>query len=255
MTGGQAGGLKETATGQPGRSDRGLNAAAIGRVARLHLVDRYSYTWLVWGVLMFAFAVNLVIFAVLPLTQPEGNYTGGLITIYLFLLVIGVQSATKFLPFALTLGVSRRTYYVGTVALVVGLCALYSMVLTVLWWIEGLTNGWGLQVHFFRVPWILDGPWYQVLLTNFVLLSAVFLFGLWSGLVYRRFALIGSVVFFAALTLLLVGAAILITWAEAWPQVGRFLVDLNIVNASLLVALVAAVVSLGGYLTIRRITV
>ena len=86
-----------------------MTAAAITRVARLHLVDRFSYTWLVWGVLAFTFAVNAAIFAVIPQTQPEGNYTGALITIYIFMLVIGVQAATKFLPFAMTLGVSRRT--------------------------------------------------------------------------------------------------------------------------------------------------
>ncbi len=232
-----------------------MTAAAITRVARLHLVDRFSYTWLVWGVLAFTFAVNAAIFAVIPQTQPEGNYTGALITIYIFMLVIGVQAATKFLPFAMTLGVSRRTYYTGTVALVVALCAAYAAMLTVLWWLEGVTNGWGLQLHFFRVPWILDGPWYQVLLTNFVLLSLVFLFGLWSGLIYRRFALIGSVVFFAAIVIVLLGAAILVTWWEAWPQVGHFLVNLDIVNASLLIALLSVVVSLGGFLTIRRITV
>ncbi len=232
-----------------------MTPAAVARVARLHLVDRFSYTWLVWGVLAFTFLVNVLIFAVLPQTQPEGNYTGALITIYIFMLVIGVQAATKFLPFAMVLGVSRRTYYLGTVALVVGLCALYSAALTVLWWLEGLTGGWGMNLHFFRVPWILDGPWYQVLLTNFVLLSLVFLFGLWSGLIYRRFALVGTVAFFAALTLALLAAVLLITWWQAWGRVWQFLVDLNILGASLLVAALAVVVSLGGYLTIRRITV
>ncbi len=232
-----------------------MTAAAIGRVARLHLVDRFSYTWLVWGVLAFSFLVNIVIFAVIPETDPNGNYTAALITIFLFMAVIGVQAATKFLPFALTLGVSRRTYYVGTVALVVGLCALYSAVLTVLWAIEAATDGWGLKLHFFRIPWILDGSWYQVLLTDFVLLSLVFLFGLWFGLIYRRFALIGSVAFFAGITVVLLLAALLITWQQAWSRVWEFLVDLNIVGASLLVAAVAVAVTLGGYLTIRRITV
>src|ERR1700712_2823032 len=134
----------------------------IGKVARLHLVDRYGYTWLVWGVLAFTFVINVAIFAVIPTTQPPGNYTGPLVTIFIFMAVIGVQAATKFLPFAFTLGVSRRTYYLGTVLLVVGLCAIYGAILTVLWWIEGLTNGWGMQLHFFRIPWILDGPWYQI---------------------------------------------------------------------------------------------
>jgi len=225
------------------------------KVGRLHLVDRFGYTWLLWAVLAFTFVINIVIFAIVPLTQPTGNYTGALVTIYIFMAIIGVQAATKFLPFAFTLGVSRRTYYLGTVGLVVGLCLLYSGILTVLWWVEGLTNGWGLQVHFFRVPWILDGPWYQVLITSFALLALVFLVGLWLGLIYRRFGLTGSVVAYAILTLIVVAAIMIITWRQAWPAFGNFLVNLDILAASGIVLLVSVVVAVGGYLTIRRITV
>ena len=50
------------------------------------------------------------------------------------------------------------------------------------------------------------GPWYQVLITNFVLLSLVFLLGLWFGLIYRRLGTIGAVVFCAGLAVLLVAA-------------------------------------------------
>ena len=96
----------------------------IVKVARLHLVDRFCYTWLVWGVLAFTFVVNLAIFAVIPVDQtPQGITPAALLSIYLFMVLIGVQAATKFLPFAFTLGVSRRTYYLGTVGLVIGLCA------------------------------------------------------------------------------------------------------------------------------------
>jgi hypothetical protein len=227
----------------------------ISTVARLHLVDRFSYTWLVWGVLAFVFAMNAALFAVIPLTQPTGNFTGALITIYIFMTVIGIQAATRFLPFAFTLGVSRRTYYLGTVALVVGLTAIYSVILTVLWGMEKATDGWGVQMNFFGVPWILDGPWYQVLITNFVLLTLTFLAGLWSGLIHRRFGLVGTVVFLGAATLLVVGGVVLITWGQWWPAVGAFLADLDILAASGMLAIVAAVVALGGYATIRRVTV
>ena len=228
---------------------------ALVKVARLHLVDRFSYTWLVWGILALTFAINLAIYAVIPLTQPGGNFTGALISIYIFMVVIGLQAATRFLPFALTLGVSRRTYYLGTVLLVVSLSALYAAILTALWALEGATSGWGLQLHFFRVPWILDGPWYQVLVTTFVLLALVFLFGLWAGLIFRRFGLIGTVVFFALLVIAGVAAALLVTWRQWWPAVGSYLSDLNVLAASGMLALVAAAIAGGGYLTIRRITV
>jgi hypothetical protein len=203
----------------------------------------------------FIFAINVAIFAVIPLTQPAGDFTGALISIYIFMAVIGVQAATKFLPFAFTLGVSRRTYYLGPVLLVVGLCVVYAVVLTVLWWVEGLTGGWWMQLHFFRVPWILDGPWYQVLITNFVLMTLVFVFGLWAGLIYRRFALIGSVIFFGCLSLIVVLGVMVITWRGAWVAFGSFVANLDILAASSLVAVLAVLAGLGGYLTIRRITV
>lgn len=155
----------------------------------------------------------------------------------------------------MTLGVSRRSYFVGTLTLMLGLAVAYGAVLTVLWWLEGLTGGWWMRLHFFRVPWILDGPWSQVLLTNVALLAMSLLFGLWCGLVYRRFGSVGIVAFLAALTLTAVIAAVLVTWGQAWSQVGRFLAELDIVAGSLLVAVVAAVAGLGGFLTIRRITV
>ena len=235
-----------------------MSAANLVKVARLHLVDRFSYTWMVWGLMAFIFAINVAIFAVIPLTQPAGDFTGALISIYIFMAVIGVQAATKFLPFAFTLGVSRRTYYLGTVLLVVGLCVVYAAILTVLWWVEGLTGGWWMQLHFFRVPWILDGPWYQVLITNFVLMTLVFVFGLWAGLIYRRFALIGSVIFFGCLSLIVVLGVMVITWRGAWVAFGSFVANLDILAASSLVAVLAVLAvlaGLGGYLTIRRITV
>jgi hypothetical protein len=168
---------------------------ALVKVARLHLVDRFSYTWLVWGVLAFTFVINLAIFAVVPLSQPSGNFTCALVTIYIFMIVIGVQAATRFLPFALTLGVSRRTYYLGTVLLVVTLCALYAAILTALWAL------WAL--------WVVVG----------------------------------------------VGLVLLVTWRQWWPAVGSYLSELNVLAASGMLALVAAALAGGGYLTIRRITV
>jgi hypothetical protein len=114
----------------------------IFKMARLHLVDRFGYTWLVWGVLAFRFLVNLLLFAVIGPTESDGSYTGALASIYIFMIIIGVQAAVRFLPFALTLGVSRRTYYLGTIALIVGLNAVNAVLLTLLWWLELGTDCW-----------------------------------------------------------------------------------------------------------------
>ncbi|MGH3121769.1 MAG: hypothetical protein ACRDND_12200, partial [Streptosporangiaceae bacterium] len=154
-------------------------------VARYHLVDRLTYVALPWGILAFSFLVNVVIDALVP-ASPHGYYTGGVLTIYVFLLICGAISMTRSLPFGLMLGASRRGYYLGTTLLVVALGVGYGLGLTVLQSVERATDGWGVSLHFFRVPWIMDGPWYQTWLSSFVLLVLFFLYGMWYGLVYRR---------------------------------------------------------------------
>ena len=73
--------------------------------------------------------------------------------------------------------------------------------------IERATDGWGIGMGFFRVPYILDGPWYLTWLTSFVALTLLFVYGMWFGLIYRRWNLVGLAVFLAAqITVLLVGA-------------------------------------------------
>jgi hypothetical protein len=99
--------------------------------------------------------VNLSIASVLP--NPEGDYTGGLVTIYAFLLICGALSMTRALPFGLMLGISRRSYYLGTALLIVALGVVYGLALTLLQALERATGGWGTGLHFFRVPWIMDG--------------------------------------------------------------------------------------------------
>src|SRR5262249_44549590 len=166
-------------------------------VARYPLVDRISYVALPWGILAFSFLINLAIGAMAP--PPQGGiYTGGLVSIYVFLLVCGSLSMTRELPFGLMLGISRRVYYLGTALLVLALGIVYGLALTVLQAIERASGGWGQSLHFFRVPWIMDGPWYQTWASSFVLLVLFFLYGMWYGLVYRRWGVVGVGTFVVA---------------------------------------------------------
>ncbi len=52
-----------------------------------------------------------------------------------------------------------------------------------------------MTLHFFRVSYIFDGPWYLSWLTWFILLALMFVYGIWYGLVYWRWNLIGVLVF------------------------------------------------------------
>ena len=222
-------------------------------VARYHLIDRVMFVAMPWGIMAFSFLVNVVVSATVP-TGPEGIYTGGLATIYVFLLVCGALIMTRSLPSGLMLGISRRTYYLGTALLVVVLGVVYGLGLTILQAAERATNGWGVSLHFFRVAWIMDGPWYQTWLTSFVLLAAFFLYGMWYGLVYRRGSLPGLVTFIAAQILVAPGL-VAVSLTDNWTAVGHFFSTITVLAVTGVLAAVAAAMGLGGAATMRRVTI
>lgn len=224
-------------------------------VARYHLVQRFNFLILPWTVLGFAFAVDVVVLALTPAGHSAHRYVGGLASIFVVVFVLGLQSVAQSLPFGLALGVSRRSYYLGTALLATGLAAVGGVVVTVGQAIERPTGGWGLNMEYFRVPYILDGSWYVTWLTSFVGLMLLFVYGLWFGLVYRRWGLVGLVAFVAAQISVLVAGAVVVTWTDAWHAVGHFFTALSADGLTGLLAALTAVLFAAGFTTMRRLTV
>jgi hypothetical protein len=224
------------------------------KVARYHLVDRTPFIYRPLGGLAFVFAACLVIYGVI---QPpiSGSHVGAVASIYIMFGVLGAISVSQTLPFAFALGVSRRTFLLGTFALMAFMALLYGAGLTVLQEIERATGGWDLHLTFFRVPYILYGPWYETLATSFVGLVLLFTWGLWFGLVFRRWNVTGMVVFIAAQITALLLAALSITWTHSWTGFTHFFQQLSPMGLTGVMAGLAAVLILGGMATMRRVTV
>jgi hypothetical protein len=241
-------------------------------VARYHLFRKYFYLVLPWAWTAFGFAVDLIIFALIPVSHghhwvitahglaqvrnaPSPRDAGGLAGIVIVYLVLGAASIAQGLPFALALGVSRRSYYAGTALLAVALAAGNGLAITALQAIERATGGWGESAHVFRVPYLLDGPWYLTWLTSSVALALLFGYGMWCGVVYRRWNLPGMMAFAAVQVTVLLAAGLLITWSRAWAGTGHFFTALSAAGLTGLLAALTAVLLAGGYATIRRATV
>jgi hypothetical protein len=224
------------------------------KVARYHLVNRIGFVILPLGILAFVFLICLIIFSAFTI-PASGGHVGGLASIFVIFFVLGVQSVAQSLPFGLSLGVSRRTYYLGTVLLVTGLATAYGLLITLLQEVERATGGWGVHMHLFRVTYLLNGPWYLTWLTAFVGLVLLFVYGMWFGLVWRRWNLLGLVAFLATqITVLLLGA-LAVTWTHVWNGVGHFFTVLSSSGLTGLLAALAAVLMLGGLASMRRVTV
>jgi len=216
------------------------------KVVRYHLAQRVMYVAAPWAALAFVFAVNLIIAAV---TAPSQDPTKALAVIYVCFFALGILSIGRSLPFGLALGVSRRSYYAGTALFAVALAAADGLALTLLQALERATGrGWGVHLGFFRVSYIFAGPWYLTWLTSFTGLALLFVYGMWFGIVYRRWDIFGLLAFLAAqVTVVLVGAA--------WHSIGHFFTALSAAGLTGVLATLAAVLLAGGFATIRRITV
>jgi hypothetical protein len=220
------------------------------KVARYHLVRPASYLVLPW-LLPFAFALAAVT------AGRRHEAAGYLLSIFIYFAVQGMQTIGRSLPFGLMLGASRRSFYSGTALFGMALALVWGLVLTVLQAIERATGGWGLSMHFFRVTYLLNGPWYATWLTSFVGLSALFVYGMWLGIVYYRWGLLGTLAFIAMQALVVVAGGVVVAF-EHWhffPTAGGSSAGLTALGLTGVVAALAVLLLAGGHATIRRATV
>jgi hypothetical protein len=221
------------------------------KVARYNLVRPANYLVLPW-ILPFSFAVG----AVTAGRRPGHDAAGYLFTFFIYFAVLGMQTIGR-LPLALTLGASRRSFYSGTALLGMALALVSGLVLTVLQAIERATSGWGLSMHFFRVPYLLTGPWYATWLTSGVGLFALFVYGMWYGIVRSRWGMLGTLAFIAVQALAVVAGVIVVTiehW-HFWSSAGGSFVGLTALGLTGVIAALAVLVLAGGQATIRRAAV
>jgi hypothetical protein len=83
----------------------------------------------------------------------------------------------------------------------------------------------------------------------------MFVFGIWVGLIYRRWGMLGLLAFAVSLVTVLVVVVVAISNARGWPSVGQFFTTLSTVGFTGLLAALAVVLVAGGYATMRRVTV
>jgi len=209
------------------------------KVARYHLAQPAMLLWVPWAPVAGTFAFSAI--------RQGAVSSGGLVILFVMFFVAGWQRAGRWLPLGLALGAPRRSFYAGTALLGVSIALVDGLVIAGLQSVERATGGWGLSITFFRVPEMLNGPWYDTWLTSFVGLSALFAYGMWFGIVNRRWGVLGLIAFIAAQ--FLAGLVYALT-GRPGNLTGLGALGLTGVAAALTVVFLA-----GGHATIRRAAV
>lgn len=225
--------------------------------ARLNVVDARTRLGMPWLVLGAVWLVNLLIYGLIRANTggDDDGTIGALAALYLFMAVAYLQTMTQTFPFALSLGVTRRNFYLGASLVVLLESLLHGVLLTIMLAVERATGGWGLAMRVFGVGFLVQGnPVLQVVAYAVPLMALGFL-GLLVGTVFRRWGQLGIYVGGIGSILVLGGLVALVTWQQWWGAVGRFFSttpSLALVGAYPLV--LVALAAVGGFLLVRRAT-
>ncbi|MBN1091121.1 hypothetical protein JKP75_18545 [Blastococcus sp. TML/M2B] len=224
------------------------------RAGRMHLVHPLVILGIPWLVVGISFAINVAVWHLTPAGEDDGGFSGGILALYITVLVVYVQAVTQLLPFSMGISLSRRTFYLGTALVAAAQALLYGLSIAVLVAIENATDGWGAGLSFWA-PGVfeVDDVFLQILASGAPMLAFMSV-GIGIGIVHQRWGqtgtwglMIGTLVFFG-------GLAILISLLEAWRTVGDWFADQSTLalTAGLPLA-IAAVVALISYPGIRRV--
>ncbi|WP_181780458.1 hypothetical protein [Pseudonocardia pini] len=193
--------------------------------ARIHLVNLPLSLGMPWLILGSSFVVNLIIYSMLPENPNDPRTTGGIMSIYIFALIAHVVSMTQSFPFALGLSVTRRDFFAGLSLIIVVESAVQGLVLTGLRAIELASAGWGIDMTFFGVPFLVQDNWFLQWVLYSVPFLALSYLAVLFGTIYKRFGQPGMWVSIIGLVLVGGAAAILLTWSESWGVVARFFTE------------------------------
>jgi len=236
--------------------------ARVANVARLHLVNTGQILVVPWLILGFIFSIwwliGLLLWSNLSEEQianaSEGmQYNGSLGYFLVYMLILAVMAISQTFPFAQSYSVTRRDFYFGTVLAFTLLSATHSILITLLGWIEDLSIGWGVNVVFFSPDYLGDN-----LLSRFALIFIMFLFFFMLGMavasVYVRWRVNGMLIFFASLTVLVLGLVFLATMSGSWPAVGAWFAATGFAGVVTWSLVPTVLATFFGFVLLRRAT-
>lgn len=231
-------------------------------VVRLQFANPWPMLILPWLIMMGIFGINYAIWQIISSAaggrgqlEPEAfENNGGMVFIFIYMMVVAVQAMNLTFRFALGMSVTRRDYYLGSSVFFVMLSFIYGVGIALLAGLERITGGWGLGAAFFAPTFLQAVPLWQVGYIFVVLLLFFFFVGAAVATMHVRWRANGLVAFFAGLALLLVGLAWLATVTKSWGRVGAFFTENTVAGIVSWTLLASAAFGVVGHLLLRRAT-
>lgn len=223
-------------------------------IIKMHSRDKWLWLITPWIILLFSFFVNIVI--AFFLDKPKPIYTGGLVSIFIYMMITGIIILMQTFPFALGLSIRRTDYFFGTSLMAILISVAFALVLFLLSIIESkLTGGWGLQMHYFHLPYLNDGTAVEQLLVYFMLMIHMFYLGFILSSIFRRFGRSGLFVFAAVMFIISSVCVLLLTYNQWWGNLFTWFAGHTAFELALWSMPLTALYVIVSYLLLRKSTI
>lgn len=207
---------------------------------------------IILGIIFLGNIALLTMIATATNGGAQVTVNGGVGFIWIYTLVMAVQSVNQTFPLALGFGSTRRDYLLGTGALFVLLSAGYSALITGLAAVERATDYWGLGLGFFDTR--PGSPLSELFLIYVLILLLSSSIGAATAAVYVRWKALGMYVFWLGLVIVVLGAGFLVTWTDSWGAIGDFFATNGVLGSLAWSLILTAVSSIAAYAILRRAT-
>jgi len=227
-----------------------LGRNRILNVVRLQFINKVTYIWMPLLVLGASWVISILIFAMIPIDEPK--FGGGAQAPLWALMAVGIQAMTLSFPFSQAMSLTRREFYLGTLAAASVTGVMLSTAFVLIGLLERATNGMGVNGYFAYLPAMWESGWLGAWFTYLVVTMFLFVIGFWAATIFKRWGTIAVTLVLSGIGLLLVGVVFLITRLEAWPATWTWLVETGPLGLAFWAVPFIALMALGSYLTLRR---
>ncbi|MFS0911181.1 hypothetical protein AB3M89_05275 [Microbacterium sp. 179-I 3D2 NHS] len=219
-------------------------------VIRLQLINRQTFIWVPLIILGSAVVISVIIYAMIPVDTPK--YGGGGQAPLWYFFGIGIGAMTYTFPFSQAMSVTRRDFFLGTLATAVLGSALLGLVFLLGAAIEIATKGYGVNGYVFHLPWVWEGGPAGAFVVFFALALLLFVLGFTGATIYKSWGPVVLTIVAVGLALVLLGLIFFVTRLELWLHVGRAIGDLGALGLALWGLVAVAVLSVVSFLAFRR---
>jgi hypothetical protein len=223
---------------------------------KLHMAGDSKFAWFLmpWGILFSSFIINVAIGVLAG--GKVAIYTGGLSSIYIYMLIGVIVAVNTTFHFALGLSVRRTDYFLSTTIILTAISAIDAILLQTFALLEkNVFNGWGIQLHFFSLPYLNDGSVIEQFLIFFIVMLNMCFLGFVISSFYRRFGLPGLTVLGTLLLLITSVGGFACTYFNWWSDIFNWLGQTTAFQLALWLVPFTLVYLVCSYLLLRKATV